>query len=245
MKIAIVDDMKQDSEKLKKSIFHYFSDKEMPFEYEIFENGEDFLSFSQNKHFDLVFLDIFMEGADGISTAQILRKADLNCLLVFLTSSTEHMADAFSVHAFGYLGKPLDDRALYRILDDACKLYAKKQPFLEIPLGKQTAAILYSDILYVTADSNYIEIHADKHYRCRMSFSRLTDDLNHDGRFLIINRGVLVNLDHVISMENFICCLKDGSSFPVNRKKEASLQQAYITRQFALRTGKVSKGGTV
>ena len=191
MKIAIVDDVKQDRENLKKSILRYFTDKEMSLEYDLFANGEDFLSSSRHKHFDVVFLDIFMEGADGISTAQIFRRADVNCLLIFLTSSTEHMADAFLVHAFGYLEKPLDEQTLYRVLDDVSKFYAKKQPFLELPLGKQTAAVLYSDILYVTADSNYIELHADKHYRCRMSFSRLADDLKDDGRFLIINRWLM------------------------------------------------------
>ena len=47
-----------------------------------------------------------MEGTNGIETARILRRADPDLLLVFVTSSPEYVWDAFPVHPFDYLLKP-------------------------------------------------------------------------------------------------------------------------------------------
>lgn len=245
MKIAIIDDQKQDRDNLREEVTAYFSGKDIPLECDLFAGGEEFLFPAEGRQYDLVFLDIFMEEPDGIQTARILRRTDLNALLVFLTSSMEHMADAFDVHAFGYLSKPLDPSALRRILDDAIKLLDQSPPHLEIPVGRQTVSILLSDIRYVVADSNYIEIHADTQYRSRMSFKKLTGLLGSDGRFFIINRGVLVNLDYIRSMDDLTCRLTDRTALPISRRRTASLKQAYITRQFAIRTKKVSKGASL
>ena len=56
-----------------------------------------------------------MDKKNGIDTSIDMRKIDKNIVLVFLTSSTDHMPDAFSVHAFGYLIKPLLPDKLYQV----------------------------------------------------------------------------------------------------------------------------------
>ena len=56
--------------------------------------------------YQVVFLDICMEGTNGIEAAQRLRAADPDLLIVFVTSSPEYVWDAFPVHPFDYLLKP-------------------------------------------------------------------------------------------------------------------------------------------
>ena len=44
-----------------------------------------------SKNYQVVFLDICMEGTNGIETARILRRTDPDLLLVFVTSSPEYV----------------------------------------------------------------------------------------------------------------------------------------------------------
>ena len=45
-------------------------------------------------------------------------------------SSEDHMGDAFSVHAFDYLLKPLNQDRLFTCLDDSMKLLPKPEEYL-------------------------------------------------------------------------------------------------------------------
>jgi len=245
LKIAIVDDEESVRTYVKENILKYSLLKCLSIECDMYSNGSDFLSVVKEKKYDIIFLDIFMNHLDGIQTAEILRKTNVKALLIFLTQSSEHRAEAFLVHAFDYLEKPLCSTELERVLNDALELLMQKRPYIDLPVGRQTMSFLYSDILYVTSDSNYLVLYTDREYRCRMSFHHLESVLTCDSRFLTINRGVLVNLDHVTQMENLSCQLTNGCSFPVNKKKEAAIKQAYIARQFALRMNKISKGGII
>lgn len=64
-----------------------------------------------------VFLDIYMNGITGIETAEVIRKTDANLLLIFITSSPEHMADAFRIHAYEYVTKPFEKSRIFRLMD--------------------------------------------------------------------------------------------------------------------------------
>lgn len=250
MKIAIVDDEESIRNYVKDFILKYCFAKCLSIKCDVYSNGADFLSAIEEKKaeaadYDIIFLDIFMKPFDGIQTAETLRKTNIKSLLVFLTQSSEHRADAFLVHAFDYLEKPIKNLELERVLNDALEILMQKRPYINLTIEKQIMSFLYSDILYIIANSNYLIIYADKEYRCRMSFGRIEAVLTCDSRFLTINRGVLVNLDYVTQMENLSCQLTNGCAFPMNKKKEASLKQAYIARQFSLRMNKISKGGTL
>ena len=241
---AIVDDEEWMRNHLKDLISQYSEKNGVSAKCDLYASGRAFLSAAKHKTYDIVFLDIYMDAPDGIAVAKTLRKNDVSCLIIFLTSSDAHRASAFSVHAFDYLEKPISSADLEHTLNDAQKILTKNgSPYIDVPVKKQVVSILYSDLLYATADSNYVIIQANETYRCRMLFHSLADTLAADSRFLAINRGVLVNLDYVVSMDNLTCTLKDGASFPLNKKTASSLKQRYITRQFACRTEKVSKGG--
>jgi len=63
--------------------------------------------------------------------------------------------------------------------------------------------------------------------RFRMTFKSAAGQLQDDPRFLIINRGILVNMQHIRNMTIPSCFMDDGTVFPVNRRKAALLQKTY------------------
>lgn len=77
LKIAIVDDLKLDAEQLSHLIFSYMKEHRIPTAApEIFPNGKTFLASFTVGSFDIVFLDIYMDGLSGMETAQKLRTLD-------------------------------------------------------------------------------------------------------------------------------------------------------------------------
>ena len=80
----------------------------------------------------MVFMDIYMDGMDGVSAAARMRERDKNCLLVFLTSSAEFMPEAFSCHAFEYVTKPFSGERIAAVLRDALKVLPDTARYIEI-----------------------------------------------------------------------------------------------------------------
>ena len=103
IRIAIVDDQAQARELLRQDLLVRVPDGASV---ACFDGGEAFLSGFTPGDDALVFLDICMEGMNGIEVAQRVRKRSARCLIVFLTSSKEYAFDAFPVHPFDYLVKP-------------------------------------------------------------------------------------------------------------------------------------------
>ena len=105
LRFAVVEDRLPDAQRLESLLRLAFGGGQ-PLVCDHYESGDAFLAAFPSKNYQVVFLDICMEGTNGIETARILRRTDPDLLLVFVTSSPEYVWDAFPVHPFDYLLKP-------------------------------------------------------------------------------------------------------------------------------------------
>lgn len=112
LQIAIVEDLQPDAQRLQALVRQELGAVECG----IFPSGDAYLQQMPARKDDLVFLDICMEGTSGIETAQQLRRADPEVLIVFVTSSPEYVWDAFPVHPFDYLLKPYEEESSANLL---------------------------------------------------------------------------------------------------------------------------------
>lgn len=124
-----------------------------------FCSAGDFLEAFSGGSFDLVFMDIYMEGMDGVAAALEMRKSDSGCLLVFLTSSTDFMPDAFSCHAFEYVTKPFSEKRIFDVLADAVKVLPQEQKCLTVPESSRyfclTSQVRHGNQLYIVSTNSF------------------------------------------------------------------------------------------
>ena len=128
MKIAICDDEKSARDILLQMLSEYPDSFSC---LDTYESGEAFLE--THKNYDLLFLDIDMKGMDGIETARKIRLKDKKLKIVYVTAYREYAGKAFSVHAFGYLLKPVKKEKLFAQIEDA-KSYREEEKQEEEPL---------------------------------------------------------------------------------------------------------------
>ena len=76
MRIAIVDDIKEERAVLYGWLSNQLSKRNIPGDFVEFESGEEFLAAAKKRPFTVVFLDIYMNGANGIEIARELRMSD-------------------------------------------------------------------------------------------------------------------------------------------------------------------------
>ena len=118
MRIAVVDDIADERKLLCSRLAEQFARRGVHADLFEYENGESFLTAAKERPFTVVFLDIYMTGANGIETAKELRGFDSDCLLVFTTTSTDHALEGFRVRAMHYLVKPYEEKELSGLTDE-------------------------------------------------------------------------------------------------------------------------------
>lgn len=142
MKICVCDDDKYTAEKIRGLI------KEQTPEYQVdvFSCGEDVLS---GGSFDIAFLDIQMSGASGIDTAAELKKRFPDNIIIFISSYSDYVTEAFSLEAFQYLVKPVDREKFCEVFHKALESYKKAHYLHKIRCNIGELYIPIRDIMYI------------------------------------------------------------------------------------------------
>lgn len=236
LKIALVDDEKEYLLEMERLCRDYQAQNDCPMEISSFSDSAAFLKALESTAFSLVFLDIYMEGTDGITAAKALRAKDSGCLLVFLTSSSEFMQEAFSCHAFEYITKPIDPCRVKRVLEDAAKLLPPSDKFVTLTSNRKTVRLFLSDIVAVVTDAHYLEFFLTdgSSLRCRMTLPEFQHLSGHDPRFILANRGVLMNASHILSFENNCYKMNTGLRLPLRIKDAGRVEQEVRNYNFEM-----------
>ena len=85
MRIAIVDDCAPDAKTLEDAIRSHLDKRGRTCELCRFHGGDDLFEATDALAFDLVFLDVFLDGANGIDIAERLRRENYPGLIIFTT----------------------------------------------------------------------------------------------------------------------------------------------------------------
>ena len=236
MNIALVDDRQEDLDRLRDTLNQYAAMNGLKPQLCCFPSGEAMLADFRAHQYTMIFLDVFMEGLSGIETAERIRNLDEDVCLVFVTTSNEHQAEAIHWHVYDYLNKEEGDDAVFRVMDRYLRRHteAGRKTF---PFGTEKAAVSipYDQIVYLAADRNYLTIHDRQGlpHRIRMTFSAARRQLEPDGRFLMILRGVMVNMDYITDVSDGSCCLQGKTRLPVSLRNSDRIEEIWTNYTFA------------
>ncbi len=82
-------------------------------------DGVELLKMVEEKHPQIVFLDVEMPGKTGVECARVIQDMDPSIIMIFATAHDQYMGDAFEVYAFDYLIKPFKVERVLQTLERA------------------------------------------------------------------------------------------------------------------------------
>ncbi|MFR5601364.1 MAG: response regulator [Lachnospiraceae bacterium] len=81
-----------------------------------FGRPREAMDYARDHKIDVAFLDIEMGSLSGITLAKVLKEIQPEISIIFVTSHVQYAVEAFSIHASGYLLKPVAKEDMMREL---------------------------------------------------------------------------------------------------------------------------------
>lgn len=161
IRIGICDDDIQFTGRIEKIIKRLAKDNNIHADIDVFFDGVNLLEHMKagNIRYDLIFMDIEMEGMNGLETAHKIRESDEIVLLIYITSYESYALEAFEVHPFQFLLKPLDEKQLCHYFYKAYERIMSGDFYFNYKYKKDFYKILVKDIMYFESKKRLIRIH--------------------------------------------------------------------------------------
>ncbi len=196
-----------------------------------FSSGEDFLAAFKKGEFDLIVLDIYMGGMNGVETAYKIRETDTDVLLVFCTSSNEFASESFEVGARYYLRKPITAESVAGMLRRLNLNDVENNRAITLPNGKSVRA---RSILYTEVADHAVTVHVkgDTPLRMRSSHTEIESLLSPFGYFFSPSKGIVLNLYEVEGMREDEFLMRDGRTLPIVRRKKKEAGDVFDAFRF-------------
>lgn len=192
-----------------------------------FSGGEAFLDSWHAGAYDVVILDIFMAGMDGVEVARRIRQTDTEVLLVFCTNSNDFAAESYEVDARYYLHKPVTAESVTAMLYRLGLEELERRRAVTLPDGQQVPV---RSIQYTEYYNHVVTVHLlpdDTVLRVRTSQAAMEALLLPYEGFLSPCRGVIVNLFAVQHMTREDMLLRNGHVIHIARRKYKEVRCAY------------------
>ena len=238
-KIVICEDSMIDRGLLKNALEQYFN--EINEELEIIEYiSADMMIADVEEGYadqgaDVLFLDIYMEGLNGMQAAHKLRQLRRKIPIIFLTSSPDFAIESYEVEAAGYLLKPFDESKLRELLSRILKTDRKRR--IAVKVGHQYRYPYTDEITYIESSGHTLKIHLKDGSEIS-AVEKLGEIEKRIGekRFLRCNQSYLVNMDHIRDVKDASFVMMDGAELPIRvrgKKEVLNVYNAYFVSNFA------------
>lgn len=232
MRIAACDDDVSFLQELSVLLNQYGEENCCNMEYKIYTNPLELVNqIEKGVHYDVILLDVFMPGINGIQCAKDIRTFDSLVKIIFLTSSAEFAVESYSVKAYQYLLKPIQKEKLFLTL----KLLEKEAEEVEtnvLVFKSKTGItkITLSKLEYCEVINRKIILHliSGEECECNLRMNELEETLKNYGMFLKPHRSFLVNMDHIHTLATNSIIMECGMKIPVPREKYARIKQIYM-----------------
>lgn len=229
LKIAVVDDEIQFYRNLQANLKEALGDFA---EITYFSSGESFLAAWKAEAFDLIILDIFMDGITGMEVAREVRKTDSDIKIAFSTTSNEFASESYEVNACYYLHKPFGAEQVKAMVDRLNLAEIELRRTIKLPDG--TNAVL-RNILYADCAAHFITLHSKgPDIVLRANFSEIEKLLCTYPYFVSPTKGIIINFYEVAKQNHDAFIMSDGTPIPISRRKANDVLEAYSSFLFAM-----------
>ncbi|MCH5266521.1 MAG: response regulator transcription factor [Lachnospiraceae bacterium] len=225
--IAICDDEPYSQMKIHKLLSSYYEEKGLECSIDLYSSGEELLKGreSRQKH-DLIFLDIYLNGINGMDTAREIRKNDRKVDIIFITNYDSYVYEGYTVNAWRYLLKERMEEDIRECMDCVIKKRSRLEKGIEFVDGFRV--IFLDDLVYVESQSHSLNFYVgEEKYKAFQRLDDLEKELAECG-FLRIHKSFLVNVQYIQYIKNYRVYLTTGKDLPVPRARYQEVKKEFL-----------------
>lgn len=228
--IAICEDERNLSILLENLLYKVIEeDTDYQCEIDVFNRPEDFFE-HREKLYDLYFLDIEFSNSryNGLDIARFITDDD-NGTIIFVSSHPGYSIESIKYKPFRYLLKPVDETKVHALIHEFIRENQDKKLYIRFKSGRDNVYINCQRILCISNEDNR---------RLRIHFADGSDDEIYYGKtgeveaqlpsysFARANKGLIVNLRYVSSINKGEITLTNGFSDTLSRGRKKSFEEA-------------------
>lgn len=186
---------------------------------------------------DLIFLDIQMPYLTGLDFLKL--RPDLP-MVIITTAYPNYALDSFSFDVMDYLLKPITFNRFFKAVSKATEYHRMKkapidtkeqpreEPYFFVKCDGKYQKIVTSDILFVKALENYVQIQTttDK-YISLMPLKTIEENLD-PSEFVRTHKSYIVPISKIQTLENHELILEQGHIIPISRNYRKQLQERVL-----------------
>ena len=227
LSVIICDDCCELNDALFQIVEHYFHQKEIPVLIQQYDDSQKLIE--AMPAFDIMFLDIEMPQYDGIEVARAFREKSSWGQIIYVTNYAQYAQKAFSVHAFGYITKPVNETSILSILDEALKYLEKKPPRDRFSIMTQQGVkhVAIEDIYYFeTYERKVRMVCRDGKYVFKGNIEETYKKID-QSIFACPHQSFLVNFLHIDFLKGYDIFIDNGDLIQISQKRTVAFKKKY------------------
>ena len=236
-RIALCDDDRADRELIETLLKKILNKKNISFEVIQFKSAKALLEeIRKAGSWDLLLLDILMDGQNGIELANELRGMGEDADIIFITCSPDFALEGYHAWPVSYLLKPLKEDDFLKVLERCLKKISKDPAMIfNMKKGGQMEIHL-SDIFYLEIFGDELVVHVlNNSYSCSGVLKEICSLLP-EPQFFRCHRSYVINLSYVNRIHRYEYILTNGQAVPIAKGNWRDAKQRWVNYH--------TKGGT-
>lgn len=229
LKIAICDDERLEREKIRSILAATEIQWNAEFCISQFSSGEKLLASLKEISYDVILLDIKMNGMDGVEVARRLKMLGTESLIIFISGYDAQLKELFGYRIIAFLDKPIEKETLEQPLREAQKIIKDREKLFSYKQNGEMKYVPSKDIMYFEVERNYINIYTKtERIRYKATLSEVWASIEKWEEFIKPNQSCICNLEHVSLKSNEVILLTKDKKFSIGR----NCKENTLTRYF-------------
>lgn len=242
--VAICDNEAVICSSLEKTILEYEQIKygKTKSNIEMFYDGNKLIEYiTQGNRFDLIFLDIEMNGINGVEVGKYIRKQmnDYITQIVYISGKQQYAMELFQNQPLNFLLKPIDENEVINYLEVARRRLDHNGCFFEFMENREYYRIPCRDILYFEVQERKIRIITTS--GIYYTYKKLNNVKEIVGKiasrdiencdFISVHKSYYLNFIQVISYSYEEMKMSNGDIVPISRSNRKNIRDYVLNRR--------------
>ena len=224
LKIIVCDDEVVQQRIIRALLEKYLKENEIQAELKFYASGREcLLEKGELMDTDIFLLDIFMPELNGIDIARELKNMGAEGKIIFITGGNDYITEAFEIHAFSYIQKPVEYEKFAKVMHSVLKCLEKAR-YMDIVADREKRRIYLADIVYVETLGRRLLIHMkDEELETYLSVKSFMDEFGKSD-FLQIS----VSISRIQRIVGRNLYLRDGRELLISEKYLPTTKKLHI-----------------